>query len=648
MGWLAAGLLLLLPWMSVAQAQTQDITPNPVTQQAPNGQAFSFDVMYNTSNGANTTGLGLRIYWNSSKVTFNGITNTFDVSRQPYDATFACQDDSISDDDGDPNTNCYFIVAWVDSSVNWPVDPSISPPITLPVRLYTANFTSLITGGPTNINFAAPNSTAGGYTLNPTSATISSGPAHVQLAPDPLGFAQQKVGTTSAAATLTLTNTGGETLNITNYELAPASEFASPSTTCPPTVAPGGSCTFDVTFTPAATGTRTGTLTVRSDANNTPTVATLTGEGVDSDITFNPSPVDFGVVGINDIPPAQTVTVTNVGGADAMLGAIVKTGDAEFTTANDTCSNTTLAANGGNCTIDVIFDPTAQQAYSGTLTVNDNGSPAQALGAVNLTGTGGVRAISMTPDPLAFGNVLAGSTAGPMNVTVANTGNMDLTFNGTGVSITNNAGGVFTAGTNTCPSNGNTLAVGQSCTFAVSFTPAAAQAYSGTVTATTDADTVNSTPPDQEVTLTGTGLVEPRIYVAGAAGFNGNFGDVVVGETGTGTVTITNTGNGDLYLEDIYLQNGAPFSIVSTTCTFNAPMAPGDTCDVVLSFGPQVVGSFSDNLVIVSDAANQPTASFPLTGRGVNLASVPTMSTWGLILMSIMLGLFGFARSRKR
>ena len=45
-------------------------------------------------------------------------------------------------------------------------------------------------------------------------------------------------------------------------------------------MAAGSSCTVNVTFKPTASGTRTGTLTVTSNANNSPATVSLTGSGI--------------------------------------------------------------------------------------------------------------------------------------------------------------------------------------------------------------------------------------------------------------------------------------------------------------------------------------------------------------------------------
>jgi phospholipase C len=102
-------------------------------------------------------------------------------------------------------------------------------------------------------------------------------------APQKETFASQKVGTTSAAKTITFTSIGTATLTISN--ITTSGDFAIASgTTCPTsgTLAAGADCTVNVTFKPTKTGKRTGTLTFTDNSenipNNTQTVS-LTGTG---------------------------------------------------------------------------------------------------------------------------------------------------------------------------------------------------------------------------------------------------------------------------------------------------------------------------------------------------------------------------------
>ena len=83
------------------------------------------------------------------------------------------------------------------------------------------------------------------------------------------------VGSSSAAKTVTVTNAGTSAASVSG--VAVTGDF-SQTNNCA-SIAVNGSCTVTVTFKPTASGTRTGTLTVTSNANNSPTTATLSGSG---------------------------------------------------------------------------------------------------------------------------------------------------------------------------------------------------------------------------------------------------------------------------------------------------------------------------------------------------------------------------------
>lgn len=85
-----------------------------------------------------------------------------------------------------------------------------------------------------------------------------------------LNFSALKVGATSLAQTLTLSNRGTGSLTISGINLS-SSDFAQ-TNRCPAALSGGQSCTIQVTFKPTAGGARTGTLNVVS---NDPARATL-------------------------------------------------------------------------------------------------------------------------------------------------------------------------------------------------------------------------------------------------------------------------------------------------------------------------------------------------------------------------------------
>ncbi|MBI3476957.1 MAG: choice-of-anchor D domain-containing protein [Acidobacteria bacterium] len=106
------------------------------------------------------------------------------------------------------------------------------------------------------------------------------GIAQATVSPTSLTFALQTVGTTSAAKNVTLHNNLAAKLTVNSIAFtgANAGDFAE-TNTCGGSVPAKGKCTISVTFTPAATGTRTATLTVSDSANNSPQTVLVTGTG---------------------------------------------------------------------------------------------------------------------------------------------------------------------------------------------------------------------------------------------------------------------------------------------------------------------------------------------------------------------------------
>jgi hypothetical protein len=138
----------------------------------------------------------------------------------------------------------------------------------------------------------------------------------VGLAPTNLAFGGQMLTTTSAAKTVTLTNTGVGPLTINS--IAASGDFAETSTgatACPispatlPATAGSNTCIINVTFAPTAVGARAGTLTITDNANGSPHTVPLTGTGWDFTITA-PSPQTVGPAA----PLKFNATMTPLGG----------------------------------------------------------------------------------------------------------------------------------------------------------------------------------------------------------------------------------------------------------------------------------------------------------------------------------------------
>jgi len=112
---------------------------------------------------------------------------------------------------------------------------------------------------------------------SPQSVSLSgTGIAQVTLNHTSLVFGTFTVGVTSPPKSVTLKNNLNSVLTI--ISITASGDFAE-TNTCGGSVPALGSCTINVTFTPTAKGTRTGTLTVTDSANNSPQTVALTGTG---------------------------------------------------------------------------------------------------------------------------------------------------------------------------------------------------------------------------------------------------------------------------------------------------------------------------------------------------------------------------------
>jgi kumamolisin len=215
-------------------------------------------------------------------------------------------------------------------------------------------------------------------TISLTVTTVAGQPA-VTLTPTSLTFANTVTGKTSAAKTVTMTNSGTGTLNITS--IVASGDFAISSSTCGSTLAVGKNCKFKVTFTPTQLGTRTGAVTITDNAPNSPQSVALTGTGTPQ-ATLTPAKANFAKTAVGGTSTAKTFTLKNKG--TSSLTGISPSTTGDFAVSATTCGSS-LAGN-GSCTISVVFKPTQTGLRSGTLQVSDSavGSPQTS----NLTGTG--------------------------------------------------------------------------------------------------------------------------------------------------------------------------------------------------------------------------------------------------------------------
>jgi len=251
-----------------------------------------------------------------------------------------------------------------------------------------------------------------------------------QLAPASVDFGSQVVGTTSVSQPITLTNLASTSITIS--AITTSGDF-SKTDNCGSALAGNASCTINVAFTPTASGTRNGSLTVTDSASNSPQTASLSGTGSGPAVSLQPSSLSFGGQPINTTSSPKSVTLSNTGTATLTISSIATTNVKFAVTSGTNACGSNLAA-GSNCLIYVTFTPTATGTQSGTLSIADNasGSPQ----SVPLSGTGTDFSVSASPssrtvrsiDSTTF-NVTVGAVSGF-------TGTVGLSCSGVPASVT--------------------------------------------------------------------------------------------------------------------------------------------------------------------------------------------------------------------
>jgi Beta-propeller repeat/HYDIN/CFA65/VesB-like, Ig-like domain len=233
----------------------------------------------------------------------------------------------------------------------------------------TVTFTPTVTGQVTGNLTITDNASGGTQTVALTGNGTTPGPA-VTFTPNPLDFGDQTYNTSSTPQTITLTNSGTATLNITG--ISTTGDFAE-TNNCPAAVPVGGTCTITVTFTPSSTGTIASSVTVTDDAANSPQLASLSGHGV-ALFSLASSPASLTV---DQNAGSQTFTIS-ASAPGTFTDSITLACSASSPT---TCSlNPTSVTPGGNSTMTV-------STFLGVLARPVN---------ITLTGTSGTQSYNLT------------------------------------------------------------------------------------------------------------------------------------------------------------------------------------------------------------------------------------------------------------
>jgi photosystem II stability/assembly factor-like uncharacterized protein len=369
----------------------------------------------------------------------------------------------------------------------------------------------------------------------------------VSLSPTSLDFGNQQVGTTSAAQTVTLTNSSTAPLTIENYGFG---NWFQGTTDCPiqptNTLAGGASCHFNISFAPMEVGTIVSQLNLFDSASDSPQSVTETGSGTGALVDLSPNPLKFSSQEVGTTSSAQTATITNTGNANLAVTNIT-VGAGSFGESDNCPRAPSTVPAGGTCTVSVTFAPTAWGDAYGYIEIDDNTlSGTQYL---YLQGYASSGTPSVAPGSLNFVAVL-GTISDPQTVTLTDTGSSPLYI----TSIWTGRPGSFTAANQNCPLSPSSLATGASCTISVTFTPS----YSGTLSDTLNINN-SGIPGTASVSLFGSSNPDFILSLA-----NGTSSSAAVSPGGTASYALTLTPQSGFNQRVALACTGAP---ARSTCT---------------------------------------------------------------------------------
>src|SRR3984885_4639519 len=431
----------------------------------------------------------------------------------------------------------------------------------------------------------------GGSTGDPLAGVLS--PSSTTVA-----FGNVNVGNTGTQS-VTVTNTGTAAVNIASAQISGAG-FAviggNPSASVPV----GQSLTVQLQYAPTTRGAATGTLTVTSDASNSPLSVSLSGTGMQPALAISPASLNFSNVVLGQTS-TQTVTLTNSGNAGLTMNLATISGTGFGMSGLSLPA--TIAA-GANLQFNVTFAPTSTSGSTGSVVFTDNatGSP-QTLA---LTGSAVTSGSSLASNPGSFNfNSVAVGQSSQQAFTLTNSGNATVTIG----TVTASGTGFSASGL----SAGGQLAAGASATVTGTFAPTTSGAATGSIVITS-----NATNPTLTITLSGTATQGGLSATPASI----NFGSVIDGASASVPVTLTNTGTANIAISGHSI-TGTGFTLTGWSAP--ASLTPGQTTTFTVTFAPTTSTSATGSVSITSNAPGSPLA-INLSGSGTATQATMTIS----------------------
>lgn len=471
---------------------------------------------------------------------------------------------------------------------------------------------------------------SGGGGNTPVEAPIS-----VELSTATLAFGDLSVAASAEQSVLLTNLSASKALTLPRLPEVTGSSAFSASSQCGGTLAPLASCATTVRFLPSSLGDATGSLSIASNAPNSPHLVALSGRGTGTQFlayTSGGSPVLLSSLSFTEATVGETSQIAtfqlknegNVTGTPALLVS-----PSQFTLAG--CSGN--LAPGAYCTVSVTFTPSNTSPVSGSVQVS--GATVGAPLNLSLSGTGlapAVPSAQLSATTHAFGDVSVSQTA-TKTITLTNTSSSKSLSLTSAPVVSGSASLTRTA--NTC---GSSLAPQASCQVTVQFAPTALGEASGKLTFATNAP---DTP--HEVSFTGRGTGSQFASYSGATSISSlpAFSNVNVGSTSTAqTFEVKNTGN--VAGTPVLTVSPAQFAVAGCSTS----LAAGASCTASVTFTPTNSTPVSGAVTIagaafggsvdvsVSGTGVVPVVPASLRGDGTSLTGACSSGQTGCVVLS--------------
>ena len=362
----------------------------------------------------------------------------------------------------------------------------VSLPITISAGS-SASVTSVFTptsAGAATGSISVVSNAPGGLSAIPLSGTGIQG----QLGANPasVNFSSVAVGS-SGTQSITITNSGSASVTISQAS-ASGTGFSISGLNTPATIAAGQSAIMSAQFAPTTPGSKSGSISIVSNASNSPLTISLGGTATQPQITATPGSASFGNV-TTGTSNSQTINLSNSGTAPLTISSVTVAGTGFNITGIS--APLTIAA-GSATTFNAVFAPTSAGAVSGSVMIASNAPTSPVTIGLSGTGVASTKLLGLSTSSLSFGNVNVGSNS-TLNAVVTNNGNANVTISSMG-----SLGTGFSASGLT---SSEVLTPNQSATVTVEFSPNSAGAVSGSVTIASDATNSPAT-----LAVSGTGV----------------------------------------------------------------------------------------------------------------------------------------------